>query len=66
MAAYLGQIDLRGLARTRKFLENGIVAFALEAVEKKLALGGFAGAVEAFDGDEGTTAGREDGSGHGW
>jgi len=59
-------MDLGGLIRTREFLKDGIVAFALKAVKKELALGGFAGAVEAFNGNEGTTAGWGGGGGHGW
>jgi len=62
--SHLDPIDLGRLARTRELLEDGVVAFALEAVEEELALGGFAGAVEAFDGDEGAAAGRGGGSGH--
>ena len=42
------------------------MAFAPEAPEEELALGGFASAVEAFNGNEGATAGRGGGGGHVW
>lgn len=56
--------DSYGGRSVRELLENGVVAFALEAVEEELALGGLASAVEAFNGNEGAAAGREIGRAH--
>lgn len=49
--------------RTWEFLKQCLFTLPLKPCKEEIALGGFSGSVEAFDGDEGS-AGRGSGGGH--
>lgn len=48
---------------TWEFLESGLFTLPLESFHEEVTLSGFAGSIEAFNGDESSTGGG-DGRGH--